>query len=45
MVFYIKITHPEIFKIVDINRMEFKELTLQERLKNFSQLWAKNDDF
>lgn len=32
------------FKIVDINRMEFKELTLQERLKNFSQLWAKNDD-
>jgi len=32
------------FKIVDINRMEFKELSLDERLKNFSQLWAKDDD-
>lgn len=29
-----------IFKIVDINRMEFKKLNLEERLKNFSQLWA-----
>ena len=32
------------FKIVDINRMEFKELDIDERLKNFSQLWAKDDD-
>ena len=33
-----------IFKIVDINRMEFKELKLEERLKNFAKLWAKDDD-
>lgn len=33
-----------IFKIVDINRMEFKPLCLDERLKNFSKLWAKDDD-
>lgn len=33
-----------IFKIVDINRMEFRELSLSDRLKNFSQLWAKNGD-
>ena len=31
-------------KIVDINRMEFKNLNVDERLKNFSQLWAKDDD-
>jgi len=33
-----------IFKIVDINRMQFKDLTLEERLLNFSKLWAKDDD-
>ncbi len=33
-----------IFKIVDINRMEFKPLSLDERLKNFSKLWAKDED-
>jgi len=33
-----------IFKIVDINRMEFKTLTLDERLQNFSKLWAKDED-
>lgn len=33
-----------IFKIVDINRMEFKALNLDERLKNFSKLWAKDED-
>lgn len=33
-----------IFKIVDINRMQFKTLTLDERLKNFSMLWAKDKD-
>jgi len=32
------------FKIVDINRMEFKDLNVDERLKNFSQLWAKDND-
>ena len=32
------------FKIVDINRMEFKTLSLDERLKNFSMLWAKDED-
>lgn len=31
-------------KIVDINRMDFKELTLKERLKNFNKLWANDDD-
>jgi serine/threonine protein kinase len=33
-----------IFKIVDINRMQFKDLNLNERLKNFSKLWAKDED-
>jgi serine/threonine protein kinase len=33
-----------IIKIVDINRMKFKILTLEERLENFSKLWAKDDD-
>lgn len=33
-----------IIKIVDINRMKFKILTLDERLKNFSKLWAKDKD-
>jgi len=32
------------FKIVDINRMEFKALTQDERLQNFDKLWAKDDD-
>ncbi|MDQ1243829.1 MAG: hypothetical protein QG565_169 [Campylobacterota bacterium] len=33
-----------VFKIVDINRMEFKPLNLEERLKNFSKLWARDED-
>jgi serine/threonine protein kinase len=33
-----------IFKIVDINRMEFLDLTLKQRLQNFNKLWANNDD-
>lgn len=33
-----------IFKIVDINRMEFRTLSVEERLKNFAKLWAKDDD-
>ena len=32
-----------IFKVVDINRMEFRELSLDERLKNFNKLWAKDE--
>jgi serine/threonine protein kinase len=32
------------FKVVDINRMEFKTLTPDERLKNFDKLWAKDED-
>lgn len=33
-----------IFKIVDINRMQFKTLNLDERLQNFAKLWAKDQD-
>jgi serine/threonine protein kinase len=33
-----------VFKIVDINRMEFKPLNLDDRLKNFAKLWAKDED-
>lgn len=32
------------FKIVDINRMNFKKLNLDEKLSNFKMLWAKDDD-
>ena len=32
------------FKIVDINRMEFKELSLDTRLKNFAKLWLLDED-
>ncbi len=33
-----------IFSIVDINRMQFKVLSEEERFKNFSRLWADEDD-
>lgn len=33
-----------IFKIVDINRMKFKKLSIAERLSNFKMLWANDDD-
>jgi serine/threonine protein kinase len=33
-----------IFKIVDINRMEFRLLSTQECLQNFDKLWAKDED-
>jgi len=33
-----------IFKIVDVNRMIFKKLTLNERLKNFNMLWASDEN-
>jgi serine/threonine protein kinase len=31
-----------IFKVVDINRMDFGKLSIDERLKNFNKLWAKD---
>jgi len=33
-----------IFKIIDINRMTFRTLNTNERLENFSKLWAKDED-
>lgn len=30
------------FSLVDINRMEFKNITTQEGLKNFNKFWAKD---
>ena len=33
-----------IFKIVDINRMNFRVLDLNTRLKNFAKLWINNND-
>lgn len=33
-----------IFKIVDINRMKFFNLSQQDRAKNFSKLWARDDE-
>lgn len=33
-----------IFKIVDINRMEFKTLLQDEKVKNFAKLWARDED-
>jgi len=32
------------FKVVDLNRMKFKELSVNERLKNFNKLWASDED-
>lgn len=33
-----------VFKIIDINRMQFKKLLTAERLENFSKLWASDED-
>ena len=33
-----------LIKVVDINRMEFRPLSLDERLKNFSKLWAIDEE-
>ncbi|WP_418180971.1 hypothetical protein ACNSOL_03440 [Aliarcobacter lanthieri] len=33
-----------IFKVVDINRMKFLDLDIDLRMKNFSKLWAKDED-
>lgn len=32
------------FSLVDINRMEFKEISTQQGLKNFNKFWAKDED-
>lgn len=32
-----------LLKVVDINRMEFRPLSLDERLLNFNKLWAKDE--
>jgi len=32
------------FKVIDVNRMKFKKLTMKERLENFSKLWAEDND-
>jgi TfoX/Sxy family transcriptional regulator of competence genes len=32
-----------IFKVVDVNRMKFFQLSCEERAKNFSKLWASED--
>ncbi len=32
------------FNIIDINRMDFKVLTLKQRMKSFSMLWASDQD-
>ena len=32
------------FKIIDVNRMQFKTLTAIEQLENFSKLWAQDND-
>ena len=32
------------FKTIDVNRMKFKTLTQEERLENFSKLWATDED-
>lgn len=39
-----KSTNGFTFKIVDINRMAFKKLSLNQRLQNLSMLWAKDED-
>jgi len=32
------------FKIIDVNRMTFKVFTKEERIQNFSKLWANDED-
>ena len=33
-----------VFKIVDINRMQFGEMDIQQRAKNFSRVWLNDED-
>ena len=32
------------FKVIDVNRMRFRQLSPEERIENFSKLWARNED-
>jgi len=32
------------FKLIDINRMNFRDMSIEDRVKNFSKLWAKDED-
>jgi len=32
------------FKVIDVNRMRFRQLNPVERIENFSKLWARNED-
>lgn len=32
------------FKVIDVNRMQFKSLSKEDRVKGFSKLWAKDED-
>ena len=32
------------FKLIDINRMNFRDMSMADRVKNFSKLWAKDED-
>jgi len=32
------------FKLIDVNRMNFRVLSAKERIRNFSKLWAKEHD-
>ena len=32
------------FKIIDVNRMQFRDLSVTRRLENFSKLWAQDKD-
>lgn len=36
--------HTYEFKIIDVNRMEFKMLSQEEKLESFSKLWARDED-
>jgi len=38
-----KVKDSFLLKVVDINRMEFRPLSLNERLLNFNKLWAKDE--
>jgi len=33
-----------IFKIIDLNRMDFKQLSFEHRMRNFAMLWASDAD-
>ena len=39
-----KVNDTYTFKIIDVNRMNFKIFTQNERLENFAKLWAKDED-